>query len=128
MCGISGFTGKPNQTTLKKMSQSLYHRGPDDEGFFANGKINLAFQRLSILDLATGNQPIHNEDNTLWSVFNGEIYNFHELREKLIADGHQLYTKHADGELIVHLYEMYGESCFKKCCILRASQRHSGKT
>jgi len=114
MCGISGFTGKPDQSVLEKMSRVLHRRGPDEEGFYSNGRINLGFQRLSILDLAKGNQPIHNEDKTLWSVLNGEIYNYADLRQTLIQNGHRLYTEHADSELIVHLYEMYGKDFIHK--------------
>jgi len=108
MCGICGFTGESDKVTLKKMAVSLYHRGPDDDGYYADGKINLGMRRLSIIDVVTGQQPIHNEDKNLWTVFNGEIYNFQELRKDLEAKGHQFYTDHSDTEVIVHLYEEYG--------------------
>lgn len=113
MCGITGIynykTGHPvSRDQLKKMSDAITHRGPDDEGFYLNEHIGLAFRRLSIIDLETGNQPIHNEDRSVWSVFNGEIYNYVELREELIAKGHNFYTK-TDTEVIVHLYEEYGK-------------------
>lgn len=113
MCGIAGaFNYKTNKTVspqmLKNMSDEMLHRGPDDEGFYVQENVGLAFRRLSIIDLNTGNQPIHNEDKTVWTVFNGEIYNFIELREGLIKLGHFFYTK-SDTEVIVHLYEEYGE-------------------
>ena len=113
MCGIAGQynfkTGYPvDSGILKKMSDKIIHRGPDDEGFYVKGNIGLAFRRLSIIDLDTGNQPIHNEDQSLWVVFNGEIYNYIELREALLKRGHRFYTK-TDTEVIVHLYEEYGD-------------------
>jgi asparagine synthase (glutamine-hydrolysing) len=108
MCGICGFTGSPDDNTLKKMTRELTHRGPDDEGFYADGEINLGMRRLSIIDIEGGKQPIHNEDKTLWVVFNGEIYNHVELRQNLIEKGHYFHTDHSDTEVIVHLYEEYG--------------------
>ena len=83
MCGIAGFTGKKNQALLKKMADSLIHRGPDDEGFFYNDLVNLGMRRLAIVDIETGRQPVHNEDETIWAVFNGEIYNHPELRGEM---------------------------------------------
>lgn len=115
MCGICGFTGKPNEDILRRMTQTIVHRGPDDDGFYSDGHVNLGMRRLSIIDVETGQQPIHNEDKTLWTVFNGEIYNFVELREELLAQGgHTFYTDHSDTELIVHLYEEYGEEFVHK--------------
>ena len=108
MCGICGFTGRPNEPVLKKMTDSLFHRGPDEDGFYSDGKVNLGIRRLSIIDIATGHQPIHNEDKGIWVVFNGEIYNFQELRRNLEEKGHRFYTSHSDTEVIVHLYEEYG--------------------
>jgi len=108
MCGICGFTGNPNDAILKKMAQAVFHRGPDEDGYYCDGKINLGIRRLSIIDVATGHQPIHNEDNSVWAVFNGEIYNFQELRKDLERKGHKFYTDHSDTEVIVHLYEEYG--------------------
>jgi len=113
MCGIAGaFHYKSNmpvsQNSLEKMSGEIIHRGPDDEGFYLGNSVGLTFRRLSIIDLNTGNQPIHNEDKTVWVVFNGEIYNFIELRADLEKKGHTFYTK-SDTEVIVHLYEEYGE-------------------
>jgi len=109
MCGICGFTGKQDESSLRRMTETIVHRGPDDDGFYIDGKVNLGMRRLSIVDVETGQQPIHNEDKTLWTVFNGEIYNFVELREELLPLGHTFYTDHSDTELIVHLYEEYGE-------------------
>lgn len=108
MCGICGFTGQSDKKLLKNMADTLIHRGPDEEGFYTDAKVNLAIRRLSIIDLKSGQQPIHNEDKTLWVVFNGEIYNFQELRKELASGGHRFYTDHSDTEVIVHLYEEYG--------------------
>ncbi len=112
MCGIAGAfyykTDRPvSREVLEGMNSRIIHRGPDDEGLYCKDNIGLAFRRLSIIDLNTGNQPIHNEDKTVWVVFNGEIYNFVELRDDLIKKGHSFYTK-SDTEVIVHLYEEYG--------------------
>jgi asparagine synthase (glutamine-hydrolysing) len=95
------------------MCQTIVHRGPDDEGVYARGRVGLGMRRLSIIDLAGGKQPIHNEDRTVWVVFNGEIYNFPQLRRELENRGHQFYT-HSDTEVIVHLYEEMGADCVKK--------------
>lgn len=114
MCGICGFTGRPNEPVLKKMTDSLFHRGPDEDGFYSDGKVNLGIRRLSIIDIATGHQPIHNEDKGIWVVFNGEIYNFRELRQDLEEKGHRFYTSHSDTEVIVHLYEEYGNDFVHK--------------
>lgn len=113
MSGIAGvFNYKNNLPVsleiLKIMSNKMFHRGPDDEGFYLKENIGLAFRRLSIIDLYTGNQPIHNENKAVWVVFNGEIYNYVELREELEGQGHTFYTM-SDTEVIVHLYEQYGE-------------------
>jgi asparagine synthase (glutamine-hydrolysing) len=91
------------------MAGTIYHRGPDDSGYYSDGSVNMGMRRLSILDLSTGKQPIHNENKSLWTVFNGEIYNFTELRTVLEKRGHKFYTNHSDTELIVHLFEEYGE-------------------
>ena len=95
------------------MCAAIVHRGPDDEGVRASGAVGLGMRRLSIIDLAGGHQPIHNEDKTVWIVFNGEIYNFPELREGLVKRGHTFYT-HSDTEVIVHLYEELGADCIAK--------------
>jgi asparagine synthase (glutamine-hydrolysing) len=113
MCGIAGFMG-PDVSSgearirLEQMIQPLAHRGPDGFGFHAAPGIGLAHARLSIIDLSTGDQPIHNPGRTVWTVFNGEIFNFVELRATLQAQGHQFYTQ-SDTEVIVHLYDRYGE-------------------
>ncbi len=113
MCGIAGAfnykTGHPvNIEKLKTMNNEIVHRGPDDEGFYLKDNIGFAFRRLSIIDLNTGNQPIHNEDNKVWVVFNGEIYNYVEIKKELEEQGHSFYTQ-SDTEVIVHLYEQYGK-------------------
>jgi asparagine synthase (glutamine-hydrolysing) len=115
MCGIAGvvrFGGDAQVDTpvLRRMCAAMAHRGPDDEGIYSQGRVGLAARRLSIIDLATGHQPISNEDGTLWIVFNGEIYNHLALRAQLIARGHR-YRTNSDTETIVHLYEEYGRNC-----------------
>ena len=117
MCGITGkiYLDSSNNIDaheLKKMTDSIYHRGPDDEGFYINKNIGLGFRRLSIIDLSTGHQPLANEDESIWIVFNGEIYNYKELQDDLITKGHIFKTK-SDTETIVHLYEQYGVDCVK---------------
>lgn len=118
MCGIAGVfefnTGKAvDERILKVMNRSLSHRGPDDEGIYLEGNIGLGNRRLSIIDVGGGHQPIHNEDRSLWIIFNGEIYNFLKLRADLINKGHQFYTR-TDTETILHLYEEMGEECVKR--------------
>ena len=98
------------ETLIKKMCRMIKHRGPDDEGYYVRGNVGLGMPRLSIIDVVGGHQPIHNEDKSLWIVFNGEIYNFQELRKRLIKKGHKFYTN-SDTEVIVHLYEDVGEDC-----------------
>jgi asparagine synthase (glutamine-hydrolysing) len=99
---------------LKRMTDTIVHRGPDEEGFYSDGKMNLGIRRLSIIDLESGHQPVHNEDQSLWAIFNGEIYNFQELRKELTVQGHKFYTDHSDTEVIVHLYEEYGDAFVHK--------------
>ncbi|PYY00549.1 MAG: asparagine synthetase B, partial [Acidobacteria bacterium] len=118
MCGIAGIVGADQSylaeaAQVHRMCQAIVHRGPDDEGIYAKGCAGIGMRRLSIIDLSTGNQPIHNEDRTIWVVFNGEIYNFPELREKLEGLGHEFYTN-TDTEVIVHLYEEYGTACVRE--------------
>lgn len=108
MCGIVGFTGPGAPETLRSMCAAIAHRGPDDEGFHEAPGINLGLRRLAIVDLATGRQPIANEDQTVWTVFNGEIYNHQALRRELLEVGHTFRTSHSDTEVIVHLYEEHG--------------------
>ncbi len=107
MCGIAGFAGLSDLPLLKAMIGTLAHRGPDDEDYFIGDNVSLAYRRLAIIDVAHGDQPIFNEDNTKVVVYNGEIYNFRELRSQL-EDKHQFRT-HTDTEVIVHLYEEHGE-------------------
>jgi len=95
------------------MAAAMSHRGPDDHGFYTSGRVGLGFRRLSIIDLTTGHQPISNEDGSVWIVFNGEIYNYQNLRQELISKGHVFKTK-TDTEVIVHLYEEHGSECVQK--------------
>ena len=116
MCGIVGFVNKNGEATdrgiLERMNSAIAHRGPDDEGFYINENAGLAMRRLAIIDLAGGHQPIHNADKTKWIVFNGEIYNYQDLRADLEKRGHQFYTN-SDTEAIVHLYDEFGEGCLQ---------------
>jgi asparagine synthase (glutamine-hydrolysing) len=117
MCGICGkidLTGKAvPQALLRSMTESFAYRGPDDEGFFFEGPVGLGHRRLSIIDLSpSGRQPMSNEDQTLWLVFNGEIYDFAETRKELVARGHTLKSR-TDTETVLHLYEEEGVSCLK---------------
>ncbi len=102
--------GEVDSATVHRMCEAIVHRGPDDEGIFVKAGVGLGMRRLSIIDLTGGHQPVFNEDKTLWIVFNGEIYNFPELRSQLQASGH-LFSTHSDTEVIVHLYEEYGAEC-----------------
>lgn len=115
MCGIAGIVGRTSgppvsAKTLRRMCDTIVHRGPDAEGIYVKGTVGLGMRRLSIIDVSGGSQPIHNEDKTLWIVFNGEIYNFLELRSSLEHRGHTFYTN-TDTEAILHLYEEYGSEC-----------------
>jgi asparagine synthase (glutamine-hydrolysing) len=106
-CGICGFVGLSDRTLLKSMCASLTHRGPDDTDMFLDDRVGLGVDRLRVIDLERGDQPIHNEDRTLWLVFNGEVYNYRELRDELQALGHRFYTE-SDTETVVHGYEEWG--------------------
>jgi asparagine synthase (glutamine-hydrolysing) len=113
MCGISGYItakGLALRETVEIMTNTLQLRGPDDAGYWVNEGVALGHRRLSIIDLAGGHQPITNENSTIWLVFNGEIYNFLELRTSLQAKGHQFQTQ-SDSEVIIHAYEEYGADC-----------------
>ena len=114
MCGICGFTGQIEQreNTLKKMTEVITHRGPDSDGFFTDNYVNMGFRRLSIIDLDEGHQPIYNEDKTLVLTFNGEIYNYRDLKKELIELGHSFYTD-TDSEVLVHSFEQWGEDMFE---------------
>ena len=115
MCGICGFTGeKENKNAvLAEMMSAIHHRGPDAQGIYQDKDISLGFCRLSIIDLKTGNQPLFNEDRTICLVFNGEIYNYKELRRELEEKGHK-FTTDSDSEVLVHGYEEYGEKLLLK--------------
>lgn len=118
MCGICGVFEYERRSELPaemihKMNQTMVHRGPDDGGVFVGPGIGLGHRRLSIIDLAGGHQPMSNEDGNIWVLLNGEIYNYPELRAKLLTRGHVFTTK-SDTEAIVHAYEDFGEGCFAK--------------
>ena len=117
MCGIAGLlslTGKPvSEAEVQSMCDAMVHRGPNDDGYYVGTDVVLGMRRLSIIDIDGGHQPVHNEDSSVWVVFNGEVYNFKTLRELLQRQGHRFYTE-TDTEVIVHLYEQYGESCVEK--------------
>src|SRR6476469_5661127 len=118
MCGIAGrFNFDPlhlvDRDVLGAMTDIVAHRGPDQAGFHVSAGIGLGHRRLSIIDLSTGDQPLSNEDGTVWTVFNGEIYNFAEVRRELVAHGHQFRTG-SDTEVIVHGYEQWGARCVEK--------------
>ncbi|HEX5423876.1 MAG TPA: asparagine synthase (glutamine-hydrolyzing) [Candidatus Acidoferrales bacterium] len=118
MCGIAGIVASDTNAIIDadrihQMCDAIVYRGPDDEGVFVNGCVGLGMRRLSIIDVAGGQQPVHNEDKSVWIVFNGEIYNFLELRRDLEAKGHIFYT-HSDTEAIVHSYEEYGAAFVAK--------------
>src|SRR5262245_55609315 len=116
MCGICGIFEPGSEaivpaSTLKAMADTIRHRGPDDDGYYACGPVGLGFRRLSIIDLAGGHQPLSNEDGSIWIAFNGEVYNFNELNRQFLSTGHTFRTR-SDTETIVHLYEELGEACF----------------
>jgi asparagine synthase (glutamine-hydrolysing) len=117
MCGIAGYVGNEGFTAresiVRAMCDAIVHRGPDDEGILCNGPVGLGMRRLSIIDLSTGHQPIHNEDQSVWIVYNGEVYDYQGLRTDLEQHGHKFYTK-TDTECIVHLYEQYGAASVAK--------------
>lgn len=116
MCGIAGIVRSDGRDVdhdlVRRMTVAIRHRGPDEDGFYLKGPVGLGMRRLSIIDLKGGQQPIHNQDRTAWIVFNGEIYNYRELRENLEKLGHTFYTN-SDTEAIVHAYERYGSACPK---------------
>lgn len=107
MCGITGLVNVGDKILLRDMCNLLIHRGPDSEGFYEDNGIALGIRRLSIIDVEGGNQPIQNEDSNIWTVFNGEIYNYKEIKNDLILKGHKFRTN-SDTETIVHAYEEYG--------------------
>jgi asparagine synthase (glutamine-hydrolysing) len=109
MCGISGIVGDCDKATIRKMVEIQTHRGPDDKGFFLDKGVGLGHNRLSVIDLSTGHQPIYNEDKSICTIFNGEIYNYKVLKAELELRGHKFYTN-SDTECLVHLYEEEGEN------------------
>src|ERR1044071_5099495 len=120
MCGIAGMIGPESGMSAgerrelgTRMCRAIEHRGPDDEGVYVDGGVALGMRRLAIIDLFTGHQPISNEDGSVWIVFNGEIYNYREIRDLLISPGHVFQTE-SDTEVIVHLYEDEGEACVER--------------
>jgi asparagine synthase (glutamine-hydrolysing) len=118
MCGICGIFLRDrrqfvDREALAAMNHRIAHRGPDEDGFFAEGNVGLAMRRLSIIDVKTGHQPLSNETEDIWIVYNGEIYNHAELRTELEAKGHR-YRSSSDTETVVHLYEEYGRDCVKR--------------
>src|SRR6202044_3815030 len=131
MCGIAGYflrSRNADFSEVQAMCEEIRHSGPDDEGFLIEGRVGLGMRPLSIIDLATGRQPISNEDGTVWVVFNGEIYNYRELRAALIRTGHRFRTQ-SDTEVLVHLYEDEGVDGLQRlrgmfgCAIWDARQR-----
>src|ERR1044072_5153510 len=116
MCGITGIVRADeapiDRHLLEQMNEAIRHRGPDEDGFYLNDGVGLAIRRLSIIDLKTGQQPIHNRDRSKWLVFNGEIYNYRELRENLEKLGHEFYTN-SDTEAVIAAYDQYGTECPK---------------
>ena len=115
MCGICGFTGEviDRNETIHKMTEVITHRGPDSDGFFLDDRISMGFRRLSIIDLEAGSQHIYNEDKSLVLTFNGEIYNYRDLRKELIEAGHKFYTE-TDSETLIHGFEEWGTDLLNK--------------
>src|SRR5215467_9863678 len=118
MCGICGqfnFVRKEpvEPATIRRMTGTMVHRGPDDEGYFISGPLGLGFRRLSIIDLVGGHQPMSDAEETVWVIFNGEIYNYRELREELRGKSHQFRTN-SDTEVIIHGYKEWGAEVFNR--------------
>ncbi|MFH1229457.1 MAG: asparagine synthase (glutamine-hydrolyzing) [Candidatus Aenigmatarchaeota archaeon] len=114
MCGICGFYGFQDKKLLKRMTDVIKHRGPDGYGYYSDKHASLGHRRLSIIDLSIrGKQPMCNEDKTIWITFNGEIYNFKEIKKKLMTAGHK-FRSNTDTEMIIHAYEEYGDDCIKQ--------------
>lgn len=115
MCGIAGFMGQVENRAdvIRNMTEVITHRGPDSDGFFTDDNISMGFRRLSIIDLGAGHQPIYNEDKSLVLTFNGEIYNYKDLRKELITKGHKFYTD-TDSEVLVHGFEEWKEDMLPK--------------
>ena len=119
MCGIAGIANfgpereAPSRSVIQSMVASLKHRGPDEFGLYRDHFVGLGHARLSLIDLESGQQPLCNESEDLWIAFNGEIFNYIELRKTLLACGHTFRT-HSDTEVIVHAYEEWGDACFSR--------------
>jgi asparagine synthase (glutamine-hydrolysing) len=118
MCGIAGIChlNGPDgicMDTVERMVGSLHHRGPDESGIYLDDWVVLGHARLSIIDLSSGTQPIHNEDESMWIIYNGEVFNYLELRQELLKQGHRFYTT-SDTEVILHLYEQQGPACVEQ--------------
>ena len=116
MCGIAGFVlrgSSADQSVIRKMCAEIRHRGPDDEGLMVRDNWAIGMRRLSIIDLAGGHQPMSNEDDSIWIVFNGEIYDYRSLRHELQQSGHKFKTE-SDTEVILHLYEQEGVQGFAR--------------
>jgi asparagine synthase (glutamine-hydrolysing) len=116
MCGIVGFIDKKNQKEknkiIKEMSNKIIHRGPDSEGIYVDDTIALGHRRLSIIDVKTGGQPIYNEKGNLLVIYNGEVYNFQEIKKELVKKKHK-FTTNTDTEVLIHGYEEYGPKMLK---------------
>ena len=118
MCGICGQFNFQNQAPVRRgdleaMTRSIAHRGPDDEGYFIGGPLGLGFRRLSIIDLAGGHQPMSDQEESVWVVFNGEIYNFPELKRELQSHGH-IFRTNSDTEVIIHGYRQWGDEVLNR--------------
>ena len=115
MCGFCGFTGEilDREQYLRQMTEKITHRGPDSDGYYMDGAVAMGFRRLSIIDLEAASQPLYNEDKSLVLMFSGEIYNYQDLREELIAAGHTFATA-GDGETLLHGYEEWGTALLPK--------------
>ena len=118
MCGICGQFNFGDRAPVvlhdvEQMTKTLVHRGPDDEGYYVSGPLGLGFRRLSIIDLGGGHQPMSDAEETVWVIFNGEIYNFRELRQDLEGRGHRFRTN-SDTEVIVHGYKQWGTDVFDR--------------
>ncbi|MFA6099434.1 MAG: asparagine synthase (glutamine-hydrolyzing) [Patescibacteria group bacterium] len=113
MCGIAGFVGIGSEEQVRRMTQAIARRGPDDEGFYFSESVGFGFRRLSIIDVASGHQPLSNEDGSIWVMLNGEIYGYKTIMDELIAKGHRFKTR-SDTEVIVHAYEEWGDSFMEK--------------
>ncbi len=113
MCGITGFFGPRDRGLLESMTESLHHRGPDDVGYYEDDVASLGFRRLSIIDLERGNQPMSTDGERLQMVYNGEVYNFRELRDELVSAGRSFHTT-SDSEVVLHAYAHWGTDCFRR--------------